>query len=130
MAKLGAPFHNRFGLRPAAADLGEPARFHVATEDWQHVLSGVPHLNLHPHLPHFEIVDAAGSPLEVLARQVVSIEAPAHPVMPPGSLFDSVLQARPESELGRLTICEATLWTSNNGGAGEAVRRQHRPLSN
>jgi hypothetical protein len=39
-----------------------------------------------------------------------------HPVMPPGSLFDAILQARPEAGLGRLTVCDPTLWTSTNGG--------------
>ena len=42
--------------------------------------------------------------------------APPHPVVPPGSLFDSVLQARPEAGLGRLTVCDTTLWTSVFGG--------------
>jgi hypothetical protein len=37
-------------------------------------------------------------------------------VVPPGSLFDSVLQARPEAGLGRLTVCDTTLWTSVFGG--------------
>jgi hypothetical protein len=48
--------------------------------------------------------------------QVVDPGAPPHPVVPPGSLFDSVLQARPEARLGRLTVCDTTLWTSVFGG--------------
>lgn len=116
MSALGAPICNRFGLRPATTGDGEPAPFQLGAEDRHHLMSGVPHLNLHPHLPHFERVDAARTLLEVLVRQVVSNEAPPHPAMPPGSLFDSVLQARPEARLGRLWICDPTLWTSVNGG--------------
>jgi hypothetical protein len=116
MAGLGAPIRNRFGLRASTTEAGEPAPVHLAARDWQHLLSGTPSLNRHPHLPHFERLDSAESLLEVLARQVVSVQAPPHPVMPPGSLFDTVLQARPDAGLGRLVICDATLWTSNNGG--------------
>ena len=52
----------------------------------------MPYLNLHPHLPHFERPVAADRVLEVLTRQVVSAQAPPHPVMPPGAWFDSILQ--------------------------------------
>jgi hypothetical protein len=54
--------------------------------------------------------------LEVLARQVVDPQAPAHPVMPGGGDFDAILQSRPEAGLGRLVVCDATLWTSVFGG--------------
>jgi hypothetical protein len=116
MAELGAPIRNQFGLRPAATEVGVPAACRLDASDWQHLLAGVPHLNLHPHLPHLERVGASEAALEVLVRQVVSLDAPPHPVVAPGSLFDSVLQAREGAGLGRLTICDATLWTSNNGG--------------
>lgn len=116
MAELGAPIRNRFGLRPAITDHGDPAPFHLAAEDRQGLLANVPYLNLHPHLPHFERLGAAETALEVLVRQVVAADAPAHPVIPPGELFDSVLQARPEAGLGRLTVCDTTLWTSVFGG--------------
>ena len=115
MAELGTPIRNRFGLRPATTDDGKPGPFQLAAGDGQRLLSGVRYLNLHHHLPHLERLDAAEAALEVLLRQVVSLDAPPHPVMPPGSLFDSVLQARPEAGLGRLIVCDATLWTSNNG---------------
>jgi hypothetical protein len=116
MAALGAPVRNRFGLRPAAAETGVPAPYHPAADDRYHLLTGVPYLNLHPHLPHFERLGRAETTLEVLVRQEVSAEAPPHPVLAPGYLFDAVLQARPEAGLGRLTVCDPTLWTSTNGG--------------
>jgi hypothetical protein len=116
LAALGVPIRNRFGLRPAAAKNGEPAPFQLVAEDQQHFLADVPHLNLHPHLPHFERLGPATTALDVLVRQEVSDQAPPHPVLPPGSLFDSVLQGRPEAGLARLTVCDPTLWTSTNGG--------------
>jgi hypothetical protein len=116
MVALGAPIRNRFGLRPATTQSGEPTAFHLVAEDRQHLLADVPYLNLHPHLPHFERLGPAQTVLEVLVRQEVSAEAPAHPVLPPGSVFDAVLQARPQAGLGHVTVCDPTLWTSTNGG--------------
>ena len=67
----GAPIRNRFGLRPAATEHGDPAPFHLAGEDKQRLLTDVPYLNLHPHLPHYERLGAGETALEVLVRQVV-----------------------------------------------------------
>jgi hypothetical protein len=91
-----------------------PAPFKRIAEDRFGILEGVAHLNLHPHLPHYERIGA--SALEVLARLVVHPEAPAHPVMPGGAEFDAILQSRSGSGLGRLVVCDATLWTSVFGG--------------
>ena len=90
--------------------------FRFEAEDRHGLLTDVPHLNRHPHLPHFERVGTAETTLEVLARPEVSPDAPDHPVMAPGSLFDAILQARIDAGLGRLVICDPTLWTSTNGG--------------
>ena len=116
MAGLGAPVRNRFGLRPARADDGDPAPFEQVAEDRFGILAGVPYLNLHPHLPHFERLGAGVEALDVLARQTVQPKAPAHPVVAPGGTFDVILQARPEAGLGRLVVCDATLWSSTAGG--------------
>ena len=116
MAGLGAPIRNRFGLRPARADDGDPAPFNRVAEDRFRILTGVPHLNLHPHLPHYERIGAGADALEVLARQTVQPKVPAHPVVAPGGAFDAILQARPEAGLGRLVVCDATLWSSTAGG--------------
>ena len=116
MADLGAPIRNRFGLRPARTDAGEPVPFKRAAEDRFGILAGVAHLNLHPHLPHYERIGAGVNALEVLARQVVQPDAPAHPMMPGGADFDAILQSRPEAGLGRLVVCDATQWTSAFGG--------------
>jgi hypothetical protein len=116
LAGLGAPIRNRFGLRPARDAHGDPAPFDRVAEDRFGILAGVPHLNLHPHLPHFERLGSGGHALEILARQTVSLDAPPHPEAPAGGAFDAILQARPEVGLGRLVVCDATLWTSAFGG--------------
>jgi hypothetical protein len=116
MAGLGAPIRNRFGLRPAQAEKGDPAPFIEAAEDRFGILAEVPYLNLHPHLPRYERVGAGADALEVLARLTVHPAAQAHPVVSPGAAFDAVLQARPEARLGRLVVCDATLWSSTAGG--------------
>jgi hypothetical protein len=84
MARLGAPVRNRFGLRPAATAAAKPLPFQAAADDRHGLLRDVPYLNLHPHLPDFERIGAAEAALEVLVRQVVSTDAPAHPALPPG----------------------------------------------
>ncbi|HEX2815120.1 MAG TPA: hypothetical protein VHN39_01905 [Phenylobacterium sp.] len=116
MAGLGAPIRNRFGLRPARTEQGEPVAFDRVAEDRYGILAGVPHFNLHPHLPHYERVGAGTEALEVLARVPVQSDAPAHPEAPAGGKFDAMLQARPEAALGRLLVCDVTLWTSAFGG--------------
>jgi hypothetical protein len=116
LAGLGAPIRNRFGLRPARTEHGDPAPFDRVAEDRFGILANVPHLNLHPHLPHFERLGAGLHALEILARQMVSPDAPPHPEVPGGGAFDAILQARPEAGLGRLVVCDATLWTSAFGG--------------
>lgn len=116
MAGLGAPIRNRFGLRPARLESGEPVPIKRVTEDRFGILKGVENLNLHPHLPHYERIGTAANALEVLARQVVDTSAPAHPVMRGGGDFDAILQARPEAGLGQLIVCDATQWTSAFGG--------------
>jgi hypothetical protein len=116
MAALGAPIRNRFGLRPAQADNGDPARFTAAADDRFGILAEVPYLNLHPHLPHYERIGAGADTLEVLVRQTVHATAPAHPVIGPGGAFDAMLQACPDAGLGQLVVCDATLWSSTAGG--------------
>jgi hypothetical protein len=67
-------------------------------------------------LPHYERIGEGAEKLEVLARQTIHPEAPAHPVMLGGSDFDSILQSHPKVGLGRLVVCDATLWSSTAGG--------------
>jgi hypothetical protein len=119
MSGLGLPIRNRFGLRPARAADESPAPVDVvATDRWQ-LLQGVATLNAHPHLPHFERVDASCEMLEVLVQQRIEPRAPLHPFFAAGHThFDAVLQARPDVVAGQLVVTDATLWSSAAGGNG------------
>jgi hypothetical protein len=108
---LGLPIRNRFGLRPAKAADGSPALLKKdASVD---LLNGVPTFNLHPHLPHFEMLRESGSKFDVLARQMIDLNAPPHPfVGRRRDDFDALLQTRQNIFPGQLLISDTTLWMS------------------
>jgi hypothetical protein len=55
--------------------------------------------------------------MDVLVQQPIDLEAPPHPFVQQGrKTFDALLQSKPNVFAGRLLICDATLWTSTNGG--------------
>jgi hypothetical protein len=57
--------------------------------------------------------------MDVLVEQLIDLEAPRHPFIKEGrKTFDALLQSKPNVFSGRLLICDATLWTSTNGGLG------------
>lgn len=123
MRGLGLPIQNRFGLRPARNPDGSPAPFALVAADRSGLLDGVPTLNLHPHLPHFERHDASLSRLEVLVRQPIDAGAPEHPSFGPGRRdFDAILQAAPGEFAGHLLVTDSTLWTSVFGGIDSLTR--------
>jgi hypothetical protein len=115
---LGVPVFNRFGLRPAKMPDGSPAPIEVNSQaDRFNLLQGIKTLHLHPHLPHIEMLGDSPDKLEVLVEQSIDLEAPPHPFVKGGrKTFDAVLQAKPNVFGGRLLICDATIWTSTNGG--------------
>jgi hypothetical protein len=81
--------------------------------------TGVKTLHLYPHLPHFEMLGDSAQKLDVLVEQSIDLQAPPHPFIKPGQkTFDALLQSKPNVFGGRLLICDATLWTSTNGGLG------------
>ncbi|MEI9930157.1 MAG: hypothetical protein WDM89_06315 [Rhizomicrobium sp.] len=118
LEELGVPVRNRFGLRPALSASGSPAPLDIARElDRFSLLDEVTTFNAHPHLPHFERLDAAVNKLDVLARQKIDLEAPPHPFVLDGhTAFDALLQSRPEVFPGRLLVCDTTTWSSTAGG--------------
>ncbi len=115
---LGIPVSNNFGLRPAKMRDGAPAPIHINSRaDRFNLLQGVSTFNLHPHLPHFEMLGDSPQKLDVLVEQSIDLEAPPHPFTQQGrKTFDALLQSKPNVFSGRLFICDATLWTSTNGG--------------
>jgi hypothetical protein len=117
---LGVAVSNRFGLRPAKMQDGSPAPIQINSQaDRFNLLQGVKTFNLHPHLPHFEMLGDSAQKLDVLVEQSIDSEAPPHPFIKRGrKTFDALLQSKPTVFRGRLLICDATLWTSTNGGLG------------
>jgi hypothetical protein len=111
---------NEFGLRPAKTRDGSPAPIQInARADRFNLLQGVKSLHLHPHLPHFEMLGDTHQKLDVLVEQLIDLEAPPHPFTKQGrKTFDALLQSKPNVFGGRLLICDATIWTSTNGGLG------------
>jgi hypothetical protein len=121
---LGLPVRNRFGLRPAKLPDGSPAPLEIsAALDRAGLLEGVATFNLHPHLPHFEILGDGIAKLDVLARQPIDPEAPPHPFTAGGRRdFDALLQTKPDVFAGLLLICDTTTWSSTAGGVDSLQR--------
>jgi hypothetical protein len=111
---LGLPLRNRFGLRPAKAADGGPSPLKIdPSVDRFGLLSGVATFNLHPHLPHFEMLGESASKFVVLARQPIDLNAPPHPFVERGrDDFDALLQTRQNIFPGQLLISDTTLWMS------------------
>ncbi len=124
LSGLGLPIRSRFGLRPKRLPDGSPAPLEIATElDRNGLMDGVTTFNLHPHLPHFERLGDNGGKLEVLARQLIELDAPPHPFTAGGRRdFDALLQARPDVFRGRLLVCDTTIWSSTAGGVDSLTR--------
>jgi|SRR3984885_11410213 len=117
---LGVSVSNNFGLRPARMRDGSAAPIQINLQaDRFNLLQGVKTLHLHPHLPHFEMLGDCPHKLDVLVEQPIDLEAPPHPFVKQGrKTFDALLQSKPNVFGGRLLICDATIWTSTNGGLG------------
>jgi hypothetical protein len=117
---LGVAVSNNFGLRPAKMRDGSAAPIQINSQaDRFNLLQGVRTFHLHPHLPHFERLGDSAHKLDVLVEQSIDLEAPPHPFIKQGrKTFDALLQSKPNVFGGRLLICDATIWTSTNGGLG------------
>jgi hypothetical protein len=120
LCDLGVSVSNKFGLRPAKMRDGSPAPIQIYSQaDRFNLLQGVRTFNLHPHLPHFEMLGDSAHKLDVLVEQPIDLEAPPHPFAEQGrKTFDALLQSKPNVFGGRLLICDATIWSSAAGGLG------------
>jgi hypothetical protein len=115
---LGISVRNRFGLRPAKIPNGSPAPLEIVTDaDRFGLMKGVTTFNLHPHLPHLEILGDSATKLDVLARQPIDLTAPPHPFTAGGRRdFDALLQSKADVFPGRVLICDTTTFSSTVGG--------------
>jgi hypothetical protein len=123
MQMLDVPVHNVWGLRPALKD-GEIAPLTKFVDaDELCLLEGVPTLNFHPHLPHYEVTEPGSGRIRVLARQPVDLDRP-HPFTKAGNTeFNIVLWMPPEGERkGDIILVDSTHFTTLFGGTASLER--------
>ena len=129
MQMLDVPVHNVWGLRPARKD-GEISPLTKYPEaDELGLLDGVPTLNFHPHLPHYEVTEPDSKRIRLLARQPVDLVRP-HPFTKAGNTeFNIVLWMPPEGERkGDIVLVDSTHFTTLFGGT-ESLERFWRNLA-
>jgi hypothetical protein len=129
---LGIPVENRYGLSPARVEgRQEPAPLSIARDlDTRRLLEGVTTFSLHPHLPHYELLDGA-SDVRVLAKQPINPMASPHPFTASGNReFNSLLWLPPGGErAGDVLIVDSTHFTSSLFGKSESLQRFWRNLA-
>ena len=129
MHALDVPVLNVWGLRPATRDGGVAPLTKFPELDELGLLEGVPTLNFHPHLPHYEVKEAGRDRIHVLARQPVAMGRP-HPFIEAGNTeFNLVLWMPPEEERkGDILVVDSTHFTTLFGGT-ESLERFWRNLA-
>lgn len=123
MEALGVPARNIWGLRPARKDGAIAPLTKFPDADSLGLLEGVPTLNFHPHLPHYEITEPGSGRIRVLARQPVDLDRP-HPFTAAGNTeFNIVLWMPPERErAGDIVLVDSTHFTTLFGGTDSLER--------
>ncbi len=124
IAALGVPVHNVWGLRPAlVTGTREIAPLKTFRDlDALGLLAGVPTLNFHPHLPHYELTGGGETSIHVLAQQPVDLARP-HPFTQAGATeFNSLLWAPPQGDrAGDILVMDSTHFTTLFGGTDSLV---------
>ncbi len=124
IAALGVPVHNIWGLRPAlVTGTREIAPLKTFRDlDALGLLAGVPTLNFHPHLPHYELTGGDETSIHVLAQQPVDLARP-HPFTQAGAKeFNSLLWMPPEGDrAGDILVMDSTHFTTLFGGTDSLV---------
>lgn len=119
MRALGVPVHNIWGLRPAVLHgTREPVALNAYHDfDERGLLTDVPTLSFHQHLPHYELTAPEGASLRVLARQPVDLDRP-HPFTDAGnSAFNAVIWMPPDGDrAGDIVLIDSTHFTTLFGG--------------
>ena len=125
MRALDVPVHNTWGLRPAVvAGTKDIAPLTVSADlDDIGLLTDVPTLSFHQHLPHYELTAPAGDGLRVLGRQLVDPDRP-HPFTAAGNTeFNAVIWMPPAGDrAGDVVLIDSTHFTTLFGGT-ESLRR-------
>jgi hypothetical protein len=129
MAALDVPVRNVWGLRPARTGDGIAPLTRFADADALGLLDGVPTLNFHPHLPHYEVTEPGSDRIRLLARQPADRERP-HPFTASGETeFNVLLWMPPEGgRRGDILLVDSTHFTTLFGGT-ESLERFWRNLA-
>ena len=108
---------NIWGLRPARKDGAIAPLTKFPEADERGLLEGVPTLNFHPHLPHYELTGQEGKELHVLGRQRVDPNRP-HPFTEAGNTeFNALIWLRRGGQrAGDLVLIDSTHFTTLFGG--------------
>jgi hypothetical protein len=127
MEGLGIPVVNRWALRPAVIE-GKAAPLRINADlDTRGWLAGVKNLNLHLHLPHYDVTDTTRK-VHVLGRQPIDIARP-HPFVEAGNDALNALVWMPpgEGRAGDVLVVDSTQF-STLFGSDESVERFWRNL--
>jgi hypothetical protein len=126
---LGLPVKNIWGLRPARRDGAIAPLTTFAEADELGLLEGVPTLNFHPHLPHYEVTEPDNPQIRVLARQPADLDRP-HPFTQAGNTeFNVLLWMPPQDERkGDILLVDSTHFTTLFGGT-QSLERFWRNLA-
>ena len=128
---LDVPIHNTWGLRPAA--VGASKQIAPLTTypdlDTPGLLTDVPTLNFHPHLPHYELTAPESPDLRVLGRQPVDLDRP-HPFTAAGNTeFNALIWMPPAGDrAGDIVLIDSTHFTTLFGGT-DSLRNLWRNLA-
>lgn len=130
---LGIPVENRYGLNPARAEgTNQPAPLSIARDvDTLGLLEGVSTFTLHPHLPHYAVLDTASTEVRVLAKQPINPYAPPHPFTEAGNREINVLLWLPPAKdrAGDVLVVDSTQFTGSLFGSSESLQRFWRNLA-
>ena len=135
MRALDVPVHNTWGLRPAVVDNTADGTRDIAPLtvfgdlDGPGLLTGVPTLSFHQHLPHYELTVPQSDALRVLARQRVDPHRP-HPFTAAGHTeFNAVIWLPPARARARdIVLIDSTHFTTLFGGT-DSLRNLWRNLA-
>ena len=129
MKALDVPVRNLWGLRPATLDKGIAPLTKFPELDELGLLEGVPTLNFHPHLPHYEVLEAACDRVRILARQPIEMSRP-HPFTRAGNTESNVVLWMPPegARKGDILLVDSTHFTTLFGGT-QSLERFWRNLA-
>ena len=132
---LDIPVENRYGLNPARVNgTRDPAPLSIARDfDELGLLAGVTTFTLHPHLPHYAVLenDPRANTVRVLARAPINPKAPPHPFTQAGNREINVLLWVPPTNdrAGDILIIDSTQFTGSLFGSSESLKRFWRNLA-